>query len=102
MGYAGKVHAKAPPATWFLSTPAAAAAFVAGTAPFALALAARLQLCGLLLALVAQLEVIAPALGVDVAAGQCGLHGATGLRLVAAVGKAATQGQRLDVGEQVQ
>src|SRR5690625_2882941 len=72
------------------STPAAATAFAAGAAPFALALAARLQLRGLLFALVAQLEVIAPAPGIDVAAGQRGLHGAAGFRLVAAVGQAAT------------
>src|SRR6185312_12778166 len=61
----------------------------------------RLQRAGLLLALVAQLEIIAPALRRQFAAVERGLHRAARFAAVAAVGEAAGRGQFLDVGEQV-
>src|SRR6185312_2333762 len=62
----------------------------------------RLQRTGLLLALVAQLEVVAPALGRQFATVERGLHRAARFAAVAAVGEAAGLGQLLDVGEQVE
>src|SRR6185437_12910912 len=68
----------------------------------ALAAQLRLQRAGLLLALVAQLEVVAPALRRQFAAVERGLHCAARFAAVAAVGEAAGRGQFLDVGEQVE
>ena len=63
---------------------------------------ARLQRGGLLLALVVQLQIIAPALRGEAALVQRHLDRAARLAAVAAVGEAALFGQRADVGEQVE
>src|SRR5574337_961662 len=68
----------------------------------ALTAQARLQRGRLLLALVVQLEVVAPALGAQLAGVQRHLYGAARLAAMAAIGEAALLGEPLDIGKQVE
>src|SRR6185437_4975468 len=70
--------------------------------PAALATQARFQCGGLLLALVVQLEIAAPASGAQLASVQRHLHRAARLAAVAAIGETTLLGKRSDVGEKVE